>query len=88
MIFFNDFDSILFDDFSRLLILGKFDYHVNKPDHVYTQEFLGSLHDDFIKWTHFRITGHLCGEFTGPRWFPHTKASDAEFWCFLWSAPE
>ena len=20
--------------------------------------------------------------------FPHTKASDAEFWCFLWSAPE
>ena len=36
----------------------------------------------------FRITGHLCGEFTGPRWFPHTKASDADIWCFLWSAPE
>ena len=32
-----------------------------------------------------RITGHLCGEFTGPRWIPHTKASDAELWCFLWS---
>ena len=31
----------------------------------------------------FRITGHLCGEFTGPRWIPHTKASDAELWCFL-----
>ena len=27
----------------------------------------------------FRITGHLCGEFTGPRWIPHTKTSDAEF---------
>ena len=26
----------------------------------------------------FRVTGHLCGEFTGPRWIPHTKASDAE----------
>ena len=26
----------------------------------------------------FRVTGHLCGEFTGPR--------DAELWCFLWSA--
>ena len=36
----------------------------------------------------FRVTGHLCGEFTGDRWIPHTKASDAELWCFLWSAPE
>ena len=36
----------------------------------------------------FRITGHLCGEFTGPRWIPRTKASDAELWCFLWSASE
>ena len=34
----------------------------------------------------FRVTGHLCGEFTGHRWIPHTKASDAELWCFLWSA--
>ena len=36
----------------------------------------------------FRVTGHLGGEFTGPRWIPHTKASDAELWCFLWSASE
>ena len=36
----------------------------------------------------FRVTGHLCGEFTGHRWIPHTKASAAELWCFLWSAPE
>ena len=34
----------------------------------------------------FRVTGPLCGEFTGPRWIPRTKASDAELWCFLWSA--
>ena len=35
----------------------------------------------------FRVTssGHLCREFTGPRWIPRTKASDAELWCFLWS---
>ena len=26
----------------------------------------------------FRVTVHLCGEFTGPRWIPRTKASDAE----------
>ena len=36
----------------------------------------------------FRVTGHLCGEFTGDRWIPRKKASDAELWCFLWSAPE
>ena len=36
----------------------------------------------------FRVTGLLCGEFTGPRWIPRTKASDADLWCFLWSAPE
>ena len=27
----------------------------------------------------FGVTGHLCEEFTGPRWIPRTKASDAEF---------
>ena len=36
----------------------------------------------------FRVTGHLCGEFTGHRWIPHTKASVTELWCFLWSASE
>ena len=35
----------------------------------------------------FRVTGPLCGEFTSHRWIPLTKASDAELWCFLWSAP-
>ena len=36
----------------------------------------------------FRVTGHLCGEFTDHWWIPRTKASDAELWCFLWSALE
>ena len=35
----------------------------------------------------FRIIGPLCGEFTGHRWIPLTKTSDAELWCLLWSAP-
>ena len=35
------------------------------------------LHDDVIKWSHFRVTGHLCGGFTDHRWIPHTKACDA-----------
>ena len=36
----------------------------------------------------FSVTGHLCGEFSGLRWIPCTKASDAKLWCFIWSAPE
>ena len=36
----------------------------------------------------FRVTSPLCGEFTGHRQITLTKASDAELWCFLWSAPE
>ena len=36
----------------------------------------------------FRVTGPLCGEFAGHRWISRTKASDAELWCFPWSAPE
>ena len=36
----------------------------------------------------FHVTGPLRGEFTGQRWIPLTKASDAELWCFLWSAPD
>ena len=35
----------------------------------------------------FRVASHLCWEFTGHRWIPDTKASDAELWCFLWYAP-
>ena len=46
------------------------------------------FHDDVINGNIFRVTGHLCGEFTGPRWIPPTKASDAELWNFLWSASE
>ena len=32
------------------------------------------------------LHGPLSGEFTGHRWIPLAKASDAELWCFLWSA--
>ena len=31
----------------------------------------------------FRVTGHLCGEFTGQRWILHTKASDASLWVWI-----
>ena len=46
-------------------------------------------HDNVIKWKHVpRVTGPLCGKFTGYRWIPLTKASDAKLWCFLWSVPD
>ena len=50
--------------------------------------FFYMTHDGVMKWKLLRVTGHLCREFTGPRWFPHTRASEAELWCFLWSASE
>ena len=31
----------------------------------------------------FRVTDHLCGEFTGHRWISRTKASDAELYVFF-----
>ena len=31
----------------------------------------------------FRVTGPLCGEFTGHRWIALTKASDVELWGFF-----
>ena len=31
----------------------------------------------------FRVTGPLCGEFTGHRWIPHTKAGDAQLDVFF-----
>ena len=30
----------------------------------------------------FRVTGRLCGEFTGHWWIPRTKAGDTELWFF------
>ena len=38
--------------------------------------------------TIFRVAGHLCGEFTGDRWIPLTKDSEAKLWYILWSARE
>ena len=51
-------------------------------------------HDDVIKWKHFvrywpfvrEIHRSPVNSPHNDRWIPHTKASDAELWCFLWSA--
>ena len=36
----------------------------------------------------FRVTDHLCGEFTDLRWIPRTKASDAGFDVFFDLRPD
>ena len=46
-------------------------------------------HENWTSWNGniFCDTVPLCGEFTGHWWIPRTKASEAELWYFLWSAP-
>ena len=56
--------------------------------HILFYIFLGTLIMTSSSGNIFRVTGPLCGEYTGHRWIPLTKASDAERWCFLCSAPE
>ena len=55
---------------------------VSKKDQ-YQNTMMTSPNENF-----FRVTGPVWEETTGNRWIPLTKASDAELWCFLWSAPE
>ena len=52
-------------------------YQVNTigVDYLSTQGTIVSAamalnYDDIIKWKYFRVTGPLCGEFTGPSEFP------------------
>ena len=58
--------------------LGK-DKKCGKKSHAKMTSWNGNI---------FRVTGLLCGEFTGHRCIPLTKGSDAKLWYFLWSAPE
>ena len=58
------------------------------PRHVFLSTYMGSVAGQIMmtssNGTIFRVTGLLCWEFNSLRWIPRIKASDAEFWCFLW----
>ena len=56
--------------------------------HMYTKSIDTHWHDDIIKWKPFPRYFPSCGKFAGHQWKSLTKASDAELWCFLWSAPD
>ena len=72
----------------------EFEFEFVNIGHLVPYEMVARTHGDFeymmasSNENILRVTGHLCGEFTGHRWIPHTKVSDAELWCFLWSVPE
>ena len=62
---------------------------VQKLQKLYTYIERDSIlvyHDDVIKWKHFPRNWPFVRRIHRSRWIPHTKASDAELWCFLWSA--
>ena len=44
-----------------------------------------SFHDDVIKWKHYRALLAICAG-NSPVPSPRKNSSDAELWCFLWSA--
>ena len=46
------------------------------------------MRDDVIKWKHFPRYWPFVRGIHRQRWITHTKASDAELWCFLSSVPE
>ena len=47
------------------------------------QRAIDEVHDDVIKWKHFRVTGPLCGEFTGPGEFPTQRPVTRSFDVFF-----
>ena len=65
---------------------------VVRPSYIYSVDCYtrktASFHDDVIKWKNFpRYWPFVRGIHRSP-WIPRTKVSDAELWCFRWSAPE
>ena len=61
---------------------------------AFWQHFHQFVSHHFLPWWHhpmerFSALLTFCeGNPPVTRWFPLTKASDTELWCFLWSAPE
>ena len=49
----------------------------------YVVKLCSNNHPIWRRYQNFRVTGHLCVEFTGHRLIPRTKASDPELWFFL-----
>ena len=72
----------------NIIKVDKIAHKINVMNFVNTCLVGKMSHDDVIKWKQFPRYWPFVWEFTGHRWIPRTKASDAELGCFLWSASE
>ena len=70
--------------YDGVIILAK----MSKIQFILCRRNYNQTMDTSLNGNIFRIAGPLCWEFTGHWWISLTKASDAELWCFVWSAPE
>ena len=64
------------------------EYHKHRSSSHVTARTVHRAHDDVIKWKHFPRNWPFVRGIQRSLWSPHTKASDAELWCFLCSAFE
>ena len=76
--------------FANLTITKLLNALLNITSWVLASIILDTFHgdDDVIKWNHFPRYWLFVWGIHRSRWIPRTKASDAELWCFLWSASE
>ena len=93
----NDIELLLVSPFSYVFINQQSTFYADWFIEKYHQDTCvnkqqSSSSCDILRKVHpvyFTIyTGPLCEEFTGHRWIPLTKASDAQLWSFLLPVPE
>ena len=68
----------------RNMILSEFYYRLAKDYFVHAKALMHNFMVTPSNGNIFLVIGLWCGEFTGHRWIPFTKASEAELWWFLW----
>ena len=81
----SSWDSQDFGDVNMVLKMVHFDKS-SRPQWVKRQTIIRKMLTIITSWNGniFRVTGPLCGEFTGDRWILRTKASDAKLWYFFY----
>ena len=80
--------NFLPDYFTNLLALNNQIHFMIQGEALISKITHRSAHDDVIKWKHFPRYWPFVRGIHRDRWIPHTKAGDAELWCFLWFARE
>ena len=73
---------------TNLRLLWLYRYFTWQPFVIYSQIWTKVIHDDVIKWKHFPRYWPFVRGIHRSRGIHRTKASDAQLWWFLWSAPE